>query len=51
MKNEHLKGGIRQGKIICFADDILMVCDDKQEAERLIRWIESISDCGLKINK
>ena len=51
MKIEHLKGGIWQGKITCFADDILMICDDKQEAERLIRQIESFSDCGLKINK
>jgi hypothetical protein len=27
---------MKQDKVIAFADDILLVCDDKEEAENLI---------------
>ena len=46
-----LKKAISEGKLIAFADDILLVADDKQEAVQLIRGMESLKDVGLQLNK
>lgn len=36
MKNEPLKEAIKDGKLVAFADDILLIADNVQEAEKLI---------------
>lgn len=42
-KSEVLKQALLDGKLIAFADDILLICDNKQEASKLISGLEYIS--------
>ena len=50
-KNDVLADAVRKGKLIAFADDILLIADDKEEAEKLIKSTESLQIHGLKLNK
>lgn len=45
------KKSIEAGNLICFADDILIMCDSKEDAEAAIEEFEKIKSCGLHLNK
>ena len=49
--NKILKQAIKEGKLACFADDCLLICDDVNEAKSLIREMESLTIFGLYLNK
>jgi hypothetical protein len=49
--SEKLKKGIKDLKVVCFADDILLICDNKQEAVDLIKEIDQLSRFNLNLNK
>lgn len=49
--NKTLAEAIRDGKLVAFADDILMIADDQKEAEDLIGAIETLSENGIFLNK
>lgn len=42
---------MRKGKVVAFADDILLICDDKEDAEKLIQATASLQEYGLQLNK
>lgn len=42
---------MNQGKLLCFADDCLLICENKQEASDLIEQMNSLQDSGLHLNK
>ena len=46
-----LKEGITKGKIICFADHILIICDNIYETKAYLKAMEELGDVGLCLNK
>lgn len=42
---------MKKGEVVAFADDILLICDDKEDAEKLIQTTASLQKYGLKLNK
>ena len=50
-KNDVLADAVKKGKLIAFADDILLIADGKEEAEKLIKSAESLQQQGLRLNK
>ena len=51
MDDESLNEAIKNGKLVCFADDILLIADDKAEAEKLVRAMMNLEQVGLHLNK
>lgn len=51
LENQRLKKAISDGKLICFADDLLLSCDTKEEARELTKALEELSAEGLRLNK
>lgn len=45
-----LKDLADKGKLLAFADDILLLSDDREEAEAVIKVFGEIQDFGLKLN-
>ena len=37
-----LKAALEQGKLIAFADDLLLVCDTKEEAKTFIKGVKML---------
>ena len=50
MDNVSLKEGIKHGKVICFADEILVTSYNLQEAREHLRANDSLSTAGLCLN-
>jgi hypothetical protein len=50
-QNPKLKEAIQNGKLLCFADDILLIADSKEEAGTLIQEVEGLRHQHLALNK
>lgn len=51
MQNETLKASISSGKLICFADDIMLISDNQEEFKTQIEALQTLSEHGLALNK
>jgi len=51
LEDKTLKKAIEDGKLVAFADDVLLIADDEKEAEKLIRAMEGLERGGLVLNK
>ena len=50
MNQPALKKAIEGKKLLAFAADILLACDDPKEAEELIEAVKSLKDHGIDLN-
>lgn len=51
MKNETLKKLIQKEQLVCFADDVLITSNSKEEASQAIKAFDSLKSFGLELNK
>lgn len=49
-QNPFLKDLATQGKLLAYADDMLLILDSKDETEKAIQNLHQLSDFGLQLN-